>query len=207
MKIQWNPSHDNNDIVKYAFFENKAVVQNNRGSIWFYNCKRLANVHDRKCDQYANYPGAPSQPIRHVSVVNNVLFTWTCNNTDCFAIFVQNSGEVATVSLGSGIVSAFLGVDNQVPNWLRLVVISQGTVEIFRASQFSPQGMTLWYTIDSNNAYEDWFCPTKVFHCPDNEDVLEVLNDCQGYNQKILKYKIGDISVTMMNKTNLDSLT
>lgn len=124
MKIQWNPSHDNNDIIKYAFFGSKAVVQNNRGSMWFYNCKRLSNVHDRKCDQYANYPGSVSQPIRSVTVVNNVLFTWTCNNTDCFAIFVQNSGEVATVSLGPGILSAFVGVDNQVPNWLRLVVIS-----------------------------------------------------------------------------------
>lgn len=207
MKITWNPSHDNNDIIKYAFFGNKAVVQNNRGSIWFYNCKRLSNVHDRKCDQYANYPGAVSQPIRNVSVVSDVLFTWTCNNTDCFAIFVQNSGEVATVSLGPGILSAFAGVDNQVPNWLRLVAISQGTVEVFRASKFSPQGMTLWYTVDQSNAYEEWFCPTKVFHCPDNEDVLEVLNDCQGFNQKVLKYKIGDVSITMMGKTNLDSLT
>lgn len=67
--------------------------------------------------------------------------------------------------------------------------------------------MTLWYTVDQHNSYEDWFCPTRVYHCPDNDDVLEVLNDCQGQNQKILKYRIGDVSVTMMNKTNLDSLT
>lgn len=66
--------------------------------------------------------------------------------------------------------------------------------------------MQLWYTMDATNAEEDWFCPTYIQHCPNNQDVLEVLNNCGGFNQKILKYKIGDVSIKLINKVNLNAL-
>lgn len=138
LQITWNPKHDNDDIMQYAFYGTKAVVQNTRGSLWFYNCKRLTDVHKRECNQYSNYPGTPSQPIRDVTVINNVLFTWTCDNNKCTAFFVQQSGEVQILNLGPGVLSAFIGIDNQAPNYLRLVIIANGTVEIFRGPQYAP---------------------------------------------------------------------
>lgn len=207
LNITWNPSHDHNDILSYQFFGQKAVVQNTRGSMWFYNCRRNSGSHDRICDQYASYPGPVSLPIVKVTYLSNVLFTWTCSNGNCFAIFVQNNGDVSLVNIGGGVKDMFFGLDNQIPNWIRLVVTTNDSVEIFRSSKYEPSGMTLWYTISQDNSSEDWFCPTNIYHCPDNEDILEILNDCQGYNQKVLKYRIGDMKVDFLNKTNLDSLT
>ncbi len=87
------------------------------------------------------------------------------------------------------------------------MVSINGVVEIFRSSKYEPSGLSLWYTVDQEASREDWFCPTNVYHCPDNEDVLEILNDCGGYNQKILKYMIGDMKPTFLTSVNLDSLT
>jgi hypothetical protein len=207
LNITWNPSHDHNDILSYQFFGQKAVVQNTRGSMWFYNCRRNSGSHDRVCDQYASYPGPVSLPILKITYLSNVLFTWTCSNGNCFAIFVQNNGDVSLVNIGGGVKDMFFGLDNQIPNWIRLVVTTNDSVEIFRSSKYEPSGMSLWYTISQENSREEWFCPTNIYHCPDNEDILEILNDCQGYNQKVLKYRIGDMKVDFLNKTNLDSLT
>lgn len=206
LNIEWRPDHDHNDVLMYSFAGMRAIVQNNRGKMWFYKCRYDMGHHDRVCEQYASYPGPISQPIRRVQYVNHVLFTWMCTNDDCMGVFVQDDGDVSTVSLGTGIRDMYISHDNQVPNWLRLVASLEGKVEIFRGPKYEPEGMSLWYTITEHNSEEDWFCPTHIYHCPDNDDVLEIMNDCQGYNQKILKYKINDMKITLWNKTNLDSL-
>jgi hypothetical protein len=122
------------------------------------------------------------------------------------AIFVQKDGEVSTVSLGTGVRDMYASVDDTIPNWIRLIATVEGKVEIFRGPKYEPEGMTLWYTLNQRNSSEEWFCPTHTYHCPMNDDVLLVMNDCEGYNQKILKYKINDIKVNFINATNLDSL-
>jgi hypothetical protein len=205
--ITWNPSHDHNDIIKYAFFQQKALVQNKRGKMWFYNCKIIRGHHERHCEQFASYPGPISQPVRTIKQVGNILFTWTCTDDDCFAIFAQENGDVSTVSLGAGIRDIFIGEDDVIPNWIRIVATSEGKVEIFKGPKYEPEGVTLWYTMTDSNANEPWFCPTHAFHCPLNQDVLLIMNDCEGYNQKILKYRIGDSRVNFIESSKLDSLT
>lgn len=206
LNIEWTPNHDHNDVLKYAFAGQKAVVQNTRGNFWFYNCRKHEGDHERKCEQYASFPGPVSQPLRKVGFAGDRLFTWTCTNDDCFALFVSHEGDVAKLSLGEGIRDMYASEDDTIPNWIRLVATLEDKVEIFKGPKYEPEGMTLWYTLTNTNAGESWFCPTHAYHCPLNDDVLLVMNDCEGYNQKVLKYKIGDMKVDFMNATNLDSL-
>lgn len=206
LDIEWSPSHDHNDILTYAFVGHRAIVQNKRGHMWFYHCRMHTGDHHRKCDQFASYPGPVSEPIRKVSHEADVLFTWTCSHDNCFGIFVQKDGDVSTVNLGEGILDMFISEDHLIPNWIRVVAVLEDKVEIFRGPKYEPEGVVLWYTLDSSNAGEDWFCPTRAYHCPFGDDTLEVMNNCEGYNQKVLKYKIGDMTVDFINNTNLDSL-
>jgi hypothetical protein len=45
LEIEWSPNHDHNDVIKYAFHGQKAIVQNSRGKMWFYNCRRISGSH------------------------------------------------------------------------------------------------------------------------------------------------------------------
>jgi hypothetical protein len=206
IEIEWSPNHDHNDVLKYAFYKQIAVVQNTRGKLWFYRCRRDHGHHHRICKQYASYPGPISQPIRDISHFSGLTFTWTCTSDDCMAIFVTDDGDVSTFPIGQGITGMYASEDDLVPNYVRLIATHDDKVEIFRGSRYEPGGMVLWYTLSQANSGESWFCPKQVYHCPINEDVLLVMNNCQGYNQKILKYKIGDMTVDFINATNLDSL-
>lgn len=206
LDISWTPNHDHKDVLHYAFFKQKAVIQNVRGKIWFYNCQKTEGSHKRECKQYASYPGTVSEPIRDVIHFSGLTFAWTCTSDDCMGIFATDEGDISVVSLGKGITGMFVSEDDIVPNYIRLVATHDDKVEIFRGPKHEPDGMVLWYTMTQENANESWFCPRKVYHCPLNEDVLLVLNDCDGYNQKILKYKIGDITLQYINSTNFDSL-
>jgi len=47
--ITWNPDHNPEDIEKYSFHGQKAIIQNKRGSIWFYNCKKITH-EQRECN-------------------------------------------------------------------------------------------------------------------------------------------------------------
>jgi hypothetical protein len=119
----------------------------------------------------------------------------------------QDQGEVTKISLGKGINDIYISEDDTVPNWIRLVATSEGKVEIFKGPKHEPDVITLWYTLTTSNASESWFCPTHAFHCPLNDDVLLVMNDCSGYNQKILKYKINDMRVDFLENAKLDTLS
>lgn len=138
---------------------------------------------------------------------SEVTFTWTCTSDDCFAVFVTEDGDVSTVPLGTGITGMYASEDDIVPNYIRLVVTHDDKVEIFRGSKYEPEGMVLWYTVTQENSGESWFCPRKVYHCPHCEDVMLVMNDCDGFNQKILKYKITESSVDYKVSSILDSKT
>jgi len=137
LDFTWFPDHLHHDVLTYAFYKQKAIVQNKRGSIWFYNCKIDHGHHARECHEYANFPGNPSQPLGKIDSSHGVLFTWTCTDTDCHALFVQDhGGDVSKIDLGLGVRDMVITEDHLVPNWIRVIATFEDKVEIFRGPRY-----------------------------------------------------------------------
>lgn len=206
VKIKWVPNHDHEDIEHYAFDGRKALVQTVSGKVYFYECDRVS-LEAHTCHQYASYPlPETAQPFRDFLDYEDTAFTWTCDSKDCYVLVIQDDGDVSRVTLSHSTQSVYYSHDPHDPLQMRLYATDGQTVKFWTGPRHEPEGLVLWYELTQENAGQDWFCPIQVTHCPNSADVFEVLNNCDGYNQKILKYFIGGFKPEYIESSTVDKL-
>lgn len=206
VKIKWVPDHDHGDVEHFAFDGRKALVQTVTGKVYFYNCDRVS-LERHTCHQFASYPlPEPAQPFRDFLDYKDTTFTWTCDSKECYALIVQDDGDLSKVTLSHSTKSVFYSHDPHDELSMRLYATDGNTVKIWTGPRHEPEALVLWYEITEENAGQDWFCPSQVTHCPDSADVLEVLNNCDGSNQKVLKFNIAGFKPDFYESANLDGL-
>jgi hypothetical protein len=209
LDFTWTPNHDHDDIETYAFFNDHAAVQvmSDNGKVYFYKCRKTA-MTKRACDQYASYPlRERAQPIKRFYGFGDIMSTWTCDSIGCYIIFVQEDGDVTMKKLSNTTKDVYTSPDPDSSLYMRVVVSDGEKVQFYRASVTEPEAMVLYYTLEQVNSGQTWFCPSTVYHCPNSVDVFEVLNDCDGYNQRILKFFIGGTTPVFIEDVNVDSLS
>jgi hypothetical protein len=74
-------------------------------------------------------------------------------------------------------------------NNIRLMASYTTKIMIWEAKKATLQFFE-WGTIDSTNSGVMQFCPKGIYVCPDSNVVFEAFNDCDGFNQKIIKWTI-----------------
>lgn len=206
VKIKWVPNHDHHDIEHYAFDGRKALVQTVSGKVYFYSCNRV-DLETHTCYQYASYPlQETAQPFRDFMDYKDTVFTWTCDSKECYVLVAQDDGDVSKVTLSHDTKSVWYSQNPKDDLQMRLYATDGQTVKIWVGPRHEPEGLYLWYTITHDNSGQDFFCPTQVTHCPDSVDVMEILNDCEGQNQKILKFDISGTKAQFYEYVNLDRI-
>lgn len=204
VKITWLPSHDHLDIQHYAFDGRKALVQTTSGKVFFYSCDRIT-IEQHACHQYASYPlPEMAQRFKNFMTYKDTAFTWTCDSTSCYVLIIQDDGDVSRINLSHDTKSVFYSNDPEDDLEMRMYATDGVSVKFWVGPRHEPGGLILWYELTAENSGQDWFCPMQVTHCPDSVNVFEVLNDCEGRNQKILKYKISGARPEYWESSRLD---
>lgn len=206
VSITWVPSHDHLDIQHYAFDGRKALVQTTSGKVYFYQCQRVTLLN-HACHQYASYPLPElASPFQNFLSYKDTAWTWTCDASSCYVLVIQDDGDVSRITLSHDTKSVHYSNDPQDDLEMRLYASDGTSVKFWVGPRHEPGGLVLWYELTAENSGQDWFCPMQVIHCPDSVDVFEVLNDCAGRNQKILKYKISGAKPEYWEASRLDRL-
>jgi len=205
----WSPNHDHDDVETYAFSGDRAAIQTNSGNgkVFFYNCRKTA-MEKRTCTQFASVPlREPAQPIRRFSSFGDLASAWTCDSKGCYVIFALADGDVSIVDVSKDTVDVYVSKDPKSDFNIRVVVSDGSAVTFWRGPLHEPDALSKYYTLEQSNSGQTWFCPTVVYHCPFNTNVFEVMNDCEGYNQRILKFWIGETRPAFIEDVNVDSLS
>lgn len=175
--------------------QNKVVVQNKNELLFYtctskvldiYNCFLKVTVTLEENKEWDNHQRVISD--------DDIAFIWICNANDCFAIFVNTTtlkhDQVLLTEKKKSLNDAMFS--NNYGDEIRLIASYESSIK-FWVSKKSAFSFKVWTKIDSSNAPVRQFCPKNIHVCPDSNFVFEAFNDCNGFNQKILKWTINSL--------------
>ena len=175
-----------------SVYQDKFIVQNNN-KLLFYSCV-MPNIVTYQCDLQKTFilqEGRKWDNHKRIMTYSDVTFTYICNETDCYVILysesTKNQAQFLITEDKTTLNDVMMSHDYNtgiriIASFADKIVFYSGTTSNFALKKYNQ--------IDSSNAPVQQFCPKNIDVCPDSQFIFEAFNDCNGNNQKIMKWNI-----------------
>lgn len=166
-----------------------AIAQDFNYNLLVFNCS-LTPRHSIYCIEAAFHPTSANVDLKDdTAVVLGYLVAWSVDktaNVTTYYVFDNNQKIYVTSLAGMATDAMITEIDGY--GYLSFTFPQENVVKNFYMLPFNPKFYEI-EEIDLGLSGRDYFCPTQIWADPNDSSMIEILNQCEGKAQGMLKYE------------------
>lgn len=168
-----------------TFFDNFAVSLDTKNNLVFYICTQTKSLVN--CEEKGNR-FVPSTYVlqKRMFKALNYAIAWTQDDAKTNIFMFDMSGICYTHELRSKAFDIVV-TELELDAYLLASYPDQNKIENWAIPQYNPDYLDQLPDITQSTSGAEYFCPSKMYFCPNGANVLEVLSSCAA-DRRMLKY-------------------